>query len=200
MEVRGLPKSMESYSKLNPFEKVDGSLNEIRKTGLGSSATLVSSLLSSLFIFLDFFKLNNDNKINEIDKAYLHNISQVIHCAAQGKVGSGFDISTAIFGSQVYSRFSKTLIESILTDIDSFNSNANEISKKIHTLCKDDSIWDHSHASIRLPPLLSLTLGDVNSAANTPSMVSKLLMWKKNDPETGTFYIIFFPILQFILF
>ena len=184
METRGLAKSMESYSKLQPFEKVDGSLQEVRKTGLGSSATLVSSLLSALFIFFGAIKLNKDGGISENDKNYLHNVAQVVHCAAQGKVGSGFDISTAIFGSQNYIRFSKTIIEPVLSQIDKLNrENYDSIIKEIQELCSDTNNWDNSHIPFQLPPMLSMTLGDVNAGANTPKMVSKLLQWKKDEPE-----------------
>ncbi|CAK9208385.1 unnamed protein product [Sphagnum troendelagicum] len=37
-------------------------------------------------------------------------VSQAAHCAAQGKVGSGFDVSSAVFGSQRYVRFSPSVL------------------------------------------------------------------------------------------
>ena len=43
-----------------------------------------------------------------------HRLSQLAHCAAQGKIGSGFDVSTAYFGSQVYRRFSQRCIADVL--------------------------------------------------------------------------------------
>lgn len=36
------------------------------------------------------------------DKSFIFFLSQLSHFKAQGKCGSGFDISTAIFGSQIY--------------------------------------------------------------------------------------------------
>jgi phosphomevalonate kinase len=33
---------------------------------------------------------------------------------AQGKVGSGFDVSAAVFGSQVYNRFDPRVIQPLL--------------------------------------------------------------------------------------
>jgi phosphomevalonate kinase len=44
----------------------------------------------------------------------LHNLAQLSHCAAQGKIGSGFDISAAVYGSQRYSRFSPLVITDLL--------------------------------------------------------------------------------------
>jgi phosphomevalonate kinase len=65
--------------------------------------------------------------------ALLHNVAQTAHCAAQGKIGSGFDVSCAVgwqptleaslmlistclqvFGSQVYTRFSPSVISDAL--------------------------------------------------------------------------------------
>ena len=41
----------------------------------------------------------------------LHALAQVCHCAAQGKVGSGFDVSAAVYGSHRYCRFSPALLQ-----------------------------------------------------------------------------------------
>ena len=38
-----------------------------------------------------------------------HNISQLAHSLAQGRVGSGFDISCSFYGSHYYSRFDPNL-------------------------------------------------------------------------------------------
>ena len=48
--------------------------------------------------------------------AICHRLSQVAHCAAQGKVGSGFDVSAAYFGSQIYCRFSAACISHVVPD------------------------------------------------------------------------------------
>ena len=44
----------------------------------------------------------------------LHALAQVCHCAAQGKVGSGFDVCAAAFGSHRYCRFSPATIQPLL--------------------------------------------------------------------------------------
>lgn len=43
----------------------------------------------------------------------IHRIAQYAHCRAQGKVGSGFDVSAAIFGSHVYRRFTPSLLSDL---------------------------------------------------------------------------------------
>jgi phosphomevalonate kinase len=44
----------------------------------------------------------------------LHNLSQYVHSLAQGKVGSGFDVSAAIYGTHVYRRFSPSCLDGLL--------------------------------------------------------------------------------------
>ena len=50
------------------------------------------------------------------ERDLIHNAAQFIHCLAQGKVGSGFDVSSAVFGSQLYTRFNPGVIESLMVD------------------------------------------------------------------------------------
>jgi len=42
----------------------------------------------------------------------VHAIAQSAHCIAQGKIGSGFDVSAAVYGSQCYVRFSPEILSS----------------------------------------------------------------------------------------
>ncbi len=46
--------------------------------------------------------------------ALIHNTSQFIHCLAQGKVGSGFDVSSAVYGGQVYRRFGADVLAKVM--------------------------------------------------------------------------------------
>jgi hypothetical protein len=61
------------------------------KTGLGSSAALVSSLVAALFHYVGLMD-------NQQQRDLSHNVAQFCHCSAQGKVGSGFDVSAAFYG------------------------------------------------------------------------------------------------------
>lgn len=62
---------------------------------MGSSAALVSSLVGAL---LHFFNVVNLEHRDENDLRVVHNVSQLAHSVAQGKIGSGFDVSAAIYG------------------------------------------------------------------------------------------------------
>lgn len=44
----------------------------------------------------------------------VHNTAQFCHCLAQGKIGSGFDVSAAVFGSHAYRRFSPSVLDELL--------------------------------------------------------------------------------------
>ncbi|PKY03764.1 Phosphomevalonate kinase [Aspergillus campestris IBT 28561] len=83
-------------------------LHEAHKTGLGSSAALVTALVSALVVHRT---LQPDDL--GIAREKLHNLAQAAHCAAQGKVGSGFDVAAAIYGSCLYRRFSPSILQSI---------------------------------------------------------------------------------------
>lgn len=48
----------------------------------------------------------------EADLEIIHSVAQVAHCVAQGKIGSGFDVSCAVYGSQRYVRFSPSVLSS----------------------------------------------------------------------------------------
>lgn len=44
----------------------------------------------------------------------IHNLAQYVHSLAQGKVGSGFDVSAAVYGSHVYRRFAVECLSELL--------------------------------------------------------------------------------------
>jgi len=60
---------------------------------------------------LAFFELIPNDHLEGSHSTLVHNVAQLCHCAAQGKIGSGFDVSSAVYGSQVYTRFSKEILE-----------------------------------------------------------------------------------------
>jgi phosphomevalonate kinase len=110
-------------------------------------------------------------------------LAQLCHCAAQGKIGSGFDVSAAVYGSHKYSRFSPEILTPLLNEK---VSELKDISSKwllkvlnaeilLETIKKS---WDNSVKRFTLPKGMTLILGDVNQGSNTPNMVSKVLKWK----------------------
>lgn len=87
---------------------------EVAKTGLGSSAAMTAAVVAALLHYLGVVNLSIKSQENEysIDLDIVHMLAQTAHCIAQGKVGSGFDISSAVYGSQRYVRFSPHVVSS----------------------------------------------------------------------------------------
>lgn len=91
---------------------------EVAKTGLGSSAAMTTAVVAALLHYLGVVNLSSldedqlQGKKDVADLNVVHVIAQTAHCIAQGKVGSGFDVSSAVYGSQRYIRFSPEVLSS----------------------------------------------------------------------------------------
>ncbi len=164
LDRRQLPLTAASLAALPPRLRLGSSMGAMRKTGLGSSAALVTSLVAAVCVH---FNVADLSKHEDLER--LHQLSQFVHCLAQGKIGSGFDVSSACFGSQRYVRFSPTLLDPLLKEAES--THAVNFSALF-------GAWDNEHAPLALPEGLHLILGDVSVGSNTPLMVSKVLAWK----------------------
>lgn len=114
----GLSRTLASLSQIIPFCPTDVSLTDVHKTGLGSSAALITSLVSALLVHMSVItaaSLTDDTNENE-GRRLAHNLAQYVHCLAQGKVGSGFDVSAAVFGSHIYTRFDPSVLQKAMGD------------------------------------------------------------------------------------
>jgi len=152
----------------------------LQKTGLGSSAALVTSLVGCL---LRFFHLVDLPKTawgmtlelqQQEGQRIAHNLAQICHCWAQGKIGSGFDVSSAIYGSQVYSRFSPDLLAQLLSH------DTNPDGRLLVDLVQNTK-WDASVEPLILPMGLDLIMADVCGGSESPSMATKIMKWKKES-------------------
>ena len=45
--------------------------------------------------------------------------------------------------------------------------------------------WDNQVTKISLPPEFTLVLADVDAGSHTPSMVGKVLKWRKENSDQG---------------
>lgn len=107
LQKRNLPTTMSSLRSLPPFCATHTTLGDVHKTGLGSSAALITSLVGAMFVHFGAV----ESLESEADKILVHNTAQQAHCLAQGKVGSGFDVSAAVWGSHRYRRFDPKVLE-----------------------------------------------------------------------------------------
>jgi phosphomevalonate kinase len=195
IEARGLPLSPESLATLSPFtsitfndEESNGEKNskpEIAKTGLGSSAAMTTAVVAALLHYLGVVNLEGSAKDEmhrekgNSDLDLVHIIAQTAHCIAQGKVGSGFDVSSAVFGSQRYVRFSPAVISSAQDPVE-----GKPLEDVVDDVIKGN--WDHERTKFALPPLMTLLLGEPGSGgSSTPSMVGAVKKWQKSDPKNA---------------
>ncbi|OAX42265.1 phosphomevalonate kinase [Rhizopogon vinicolor AM-OR11-026] len=176
LETLGLPRTTKSLSQIKPFCHNNVKLTGVHKTGMGSSAALITSLVSALLIHFaaitetDFANLEGDGR------RLAHNTAQFVHCLAQGKVGSGFDVSAAVFGSQIYRRFKPAVLDPLMK-----GDYAGTLKSVLSS-----SAWDYSFRPIQLPPLTRLVLADVEAGSDTPSLIGKVLKWRGHEDSCET--------------
>ncbi|KAJ3225593.1 phosphomevalonate kinase [Clydaea vesicula] len=181
-----LPLTTKSLKSLERFCSTNSKLAEVHKTGLGSSAALITSLVGGILSHLKVVNLKSPEAKN-YGRELIHSISQFCHCLAQGKIGSGFDISAAIYGSHTYRRFSKSIIENHLNSaltMDRFNKETNSnFTSLLQKLNPKNSCFDNEIHPFSLPPGFILKLADLDVGSSTPKLVSNVLKWRANKPD-----------------
>lgn len=185
LRSRGLPLTAGSLASLPPLLKpVAGADGEVAKTGLGSSATLVTSLVAALLHALGAVELPGGGGSSwPAHLETVHALAQLCHCAAQGKVGSGFDVCAATFGSQRYCRFSPATLEPVLQLPDGTAPSPALLLATISSTGRP--ALDHHSEPFQLPPGIDLMMADVCCGANTPSMVKRVAAWRASHPAAA---------------
>ena len=170
-----------------------------------SISRLVTSVVGALLSYLDAVTLpSSSSQAHETESTrssitrgttVVHNLAQICHCSAQGKVGSGFDVSAAVYGSHIYRRFSKTVLSQLLDEIESSNAESKvgfavstKVAKEMIQITNDENngIWDAQTAQLSLPAGLELLMADVCGGSESPSMARKVLAWKKHLENDDT--------------
>lgn len=159
-----------SKSGLKSFLYHDKPIECVPKTGMGLSAGFVTVVTAALLTTIV------DRPLGEI-RDVIHKVAQIAHCEAQGKIGSGFDVATAVYGSIVYRRFKPEVIDLLLGCEMSQNYSA-EIKAVV------ERNWDFVISPCSLPVGIKLLMGDVKSGSETPKLVSKVLAWSKANPQS----------------
>lgn len=124
------------------------------KSGIGSSAAVTVAVISALLT------TKNLGKNSEL----VHKLSQYAHAIAQGKIGSGFDIASAVYGTIKYVRYSPSKID------------ARDISKI-------DSDWDYEIEKTEWPKNFHIVVGNfIGKSTSTGEIVKKVMEFKKAKP------------------
>lgn len=160
------------------FRHFGTTLREAHKTGLGSSAAIVTSLTAALlahYLPPSLFDITSPE-----GKRVLHNLAQVAHCSAQGKIGSGFDVASAVYGSCLYRRFSPALLGGLP------NPGAEGFAEALASLV-DGAGWDCEiqKEKVGLPAGVAIRMCDVDCGTETVSMVKKVHAWRDENPEAA---------------
>ncbi|KAL2018479.1 hypothetical protein VTK56DRAFT_764 [Thermocarpiscus australiensis] len=160
------------------FRSLGTTLKDAHKTGLGSSAALVTSLTAALlshYLPRRLFDLDSAD-----GKRILHNLAQVVHCVAQRKVGSGFDVAAAVYGSCVYRRFSPSLLQQLPGDGGPGNAG---FASAVFRLVGGGK-WDCEvrKDEVGLPPGVAIRMCDVDCGTETVGMVKTVQEWARAFP------------------
>jgi phosphomevalonate kinase len=161
------------------FSNFGVTLTDAHKTGLGSSAALVTSLTAGL---LAAFLPDATRSQLSSHQHVIHNLAQAAHCAAQGKVGSGFDVAAAVYGSCLYRRFTPSVLEHV------GEACSEGFGERLHRCVENldsDHSWDTEvlEQAVQIPRSLRLVMCDVDCGSQTPGLVKKVLAWRKENPE-----------------
>ncbi|KAI1373254.1 Phosphomevalonate kinase [Hypoxylon crocopeplum] len=173
------PHTSTSSSSPARFAKFPTKLKDAHKTGLGSSAALVTALTAALlthYLPPSAFDLNSEQ-----GRRTLHNLAQAAHCAAQGKVGSGFDVAAAVFGTCIYNRFSPA----VLRDVPEIG--APGFAPALAACIDASDQWDARvvKEGVRMPRGVALRMCDVDCGSQTVGMVKKVLRWRDDTDPAG---------------
>ncbi len=133
------------------------------KAGLGSSAAATVATVGALF------ELNG--KAIAQNLPLVHRVSQFVHSTAQGKVGSGFDVTAACFGGCKYVRYSPALIP--LEEIGD---------ERLAAVL--DSEWNCVTEKIDLPNGFEIAMASFEGESTSTSEMVKLVnKFKAESPE-----------------
>lgn len=132
--------------------------------------TSFTAAVLSFYLPKDLFDIESERGLT-----ILHNLAQASHSHAQGKVGSGFDIASAVYGSCLYKRFSPSLLSSLPAP------GQPHFGTKLRSLVEGD--WDTEIAKslIKMPAGLRLVMCDVDCGSETPGMVKQVLKWREDN-------------------
>jgi phosphomevalonate kinase len=146
---------------------------QIAKTGLGSSAVVTVMVVASI---LKHSGVINPALVDNMTK--VHVLAQLSNAIAQNKIGSGFDISASVFGSQVYTRFPPADLGPSLIDL--MQNGPEGFAQRIDDL---------AHSANWKPPLTvqwnrnscKFILIDFQRGSNTRILVPQVMAYLQNN-------------------
>ncbi len=194
LQAAGQPLLSSTLQKLPDFLPCPIDMNTgeviVAKTGMGSSAALTTSLVGALLKYFNciaLYALDKESNGHTKDRRIVHNLSQLAHAVAQGKIGSGFDVSAAVYGSQLYRRFSPSGFNDCMDACADVSNSANSQNSgtTIYAAVMNQVLWKGCEANaFALPTGLNIMMGDVAGGSSSTSMAKAVLAWKKSGDIT----------------
>lgn len=217
------PEAVHALPDFLPVPKDDDGKPVVQKTGLGSSAALTTSLVGALVHYFrpslaashrripftaqevyerrkrreeaedDEDEEEHDDEEEEDIGAIIHNLAQICHCHALGKVGSGFDVSAACYGTHIYQRFPNSTLPDILNELDHEASmgGTNARSTLDLLVAKTEEWATNMVTPLPLPQgQLQVLLADVRSSTeakhdeSSSSTIKTVLKWKQSKASS----------------
>ncbi|MFH1750274.1 MAG: hypothetical protein ABH863_01195 [Candidatus Micrarchaeota archaeon] len=136
------------------------------KTGLGSSSAVTVAAIGAVL------GLNGCDPSYEKCKVVAHNLSQLAHSQAQGKIGSGFDVASGVFGPISYSRPSRDAIQKA----------GKSAGKRFAEVV--EKAWDYKIAFLAPPKEFAIALAFTGKPSSTTRMIAKLNAFKARRKST----------------
>lgn len=130
--------------------------------------TSFTAAVLSFYLSKDLFDIDSEK-----GQTILHNLAQASHSHAQGKVGSGFDIASAVYGSCLYKRFSPSLLSNLPAPGQA------GFGTQLRALVEGPWDTEIAKAAIKMPSGLRLVMCDVDCGSETPGMVKQVLAWRE---------------------
>ncbi len=136
---------------------------KIVKSGLGSSAAVTVATVGSVL---------QAAGISHHTHEALHKLAQTAHSIATGKVGSGFDIAAASFGSILYKRYSPEIVKGLPPDFTN-QQLVDLVSRR----------WDYEVEKFQMPKGFKILFANFGESMITTKAVGSVSDFKKNDPH-----------------
>jgi len=153
------------------FFQSDKPMHALCKTGLGTSAAFVTSLIGAVLAFCG----------RPFSRSSIHLLSQLAHWTAQGRLGSGFDVACCVYGSIVFSRASEAATRTLLQDSLRHSDDPEAFRRSV-----DAAGWPGSIEHVR-EARLSLLMASLSGqpGSQTPFLVSRLHGWLASLSEAA---------------
>jgi len=140
-----------------------------QKTRLGSSSAVTVATVGALFKYCE--KGINNGKENNENRRIIANLSQLAHAITEKSMGSGYDVSTSVFGSQAYRRYSPVLIPE--EDLDD-EALVEAVEKQ----------WDYYVEPLEFPKEIDVAFGFAESIAPPSKLIQAVRAFEKSHPHS----------------